>query len=401
MSKLQVQTHTAAPGSHPEKKAFTLVEMLVASFISLLLITGLLSSFAQHRRTYSQKALEQELQQNLRSALSQIHRDLRMSNSGLVMGTGFMGDWFSSLSGISSFPHVVEGGDGRDRLITVGYTGEPIGRLASGIAFGSMTCTLQANPELDLPYTPSVGDVLVLGSLEAVKVTSVAGNRIEFTTDPGEGIGGTHLSYPSGMEVYELAVVEYSLGTEEGVIGLKREDSRFTYGTEADKFVALHIESFDITETGDQITVELVGRTKAPVAGYSLEEDGYPRYTLSGRHTKRNPEPKLSVSSWDKEILMASVSGSATPTPRPTSVPVDPTPTPIPQPTATPVPQATATPAPQPTATPVPQPTATPVPQPTATPVPEPTPTPTSRPHAKQYGRCWCKGTPESVNHPK
>jgi prepilin-type N-terminal cleavage/methylation domain-containing protein len=292
------------PAAPHSRAGFTLVEMMVTSFISLLLIVGILGTFTQYRRTYSQKALEQERNQNLRMAMSQIQRDLRRCNSGMVMGMSSLGSWFPALSGATSLPYVIQGVSNRDTLITAGYTGGPVGQLALGTASGATSLSFMPDAGLVLPYSPEVGDVLVIGSVEALLVTSVSGNSIGFTTDPDSGTVGTHLSYPVGTEVYEVGMVKYSIGTYDGVTGLMREDSRFTYTNDGDKLVGLHIEELNVTQTNDQVTVELVGRTKAPLIAPLAGADGYIRERLSATHTLRNSDPELNISFWDTTILL-------------------------------------------------------------------------------------------------
>jgi Tfp pilus assembly protein PilW len=293
------------PASSGKRGGFTLVEMMVTSFVALLLILGILNTFTQHRITYSLKGLEQERNQNLRVAMSQIQRDLRMSNSGMVMGMESLSSWFPALSGVTRLPHVEQGLSGRDTLITAGYTGEPIGELALGITAGATSLTLTPDSSLDLPYSPKVGDVLVLRSVEAVKVISVSGNTIRFTTDPAMGTVGTFLSYPAGSELYEVAVATYRIGTYNGVTGLMREDSRFSYTNDGDKLISLHIEEFNLTKTNNELTVELVGRTKAPTIGPLIDNDGYLRESLSINHTLRNSDPKVDAYFWDPDVLLS------------------------------------------------------------------------------------------------
>ncbi len=70
------------------------------------------------------------------------------------------------------------------------------------------------------------------------------------------------------------------------------------------KLVGLHIEELNVTQTNDQVTVELVGRTKAPLIAPLAGADGYIRERLSATHTLRNSDPELNISFWDTTILL-------------------------------------------------------------------------------------------------
>ena len=86
------------------KKGFTLVELMVASAVALLVLSGVFASLSQYQKTFHKKNIEQEVQQNVRSAMMFLQRDLRYAGSGLTMGFQDLDDWFGLDSSIRNIP---------------------------------------------------------------------------------------------------------------------------------------------------------------------------------------------------------------------------------------------------------------------------------------------------------
>ncbi len=361
--------HTPPPHSGP-RQGFTLTEVMVAGAIAAILLTVFMSGFTQQRNTFHQKNIEQELQQNVRTAMMYLQRDLRYAASGMVMGPISLDQWFGLDASITDIPWITDGGTGPDQLTVVGISGQPVGTLSQLILEGSTSLVLDIDNDTVLPYIPVAGDVLVIAGIEAVVVNQVHNDTLSISRDPTTNGVGVHLIYPAGSEVYLLNTIQYSVADVEGTPSLLRADSRYTYSSDADKVVADGIEDFQLTRAGDVVSISLTGRSRKPVPGYtSPDGDNFPHFTLTSQNRIRNSSPRLSIQGWPSDILIAD---AYTPTPGPTAAPT-PTPTVDPYATATPVPSPSPTPEPTATPTPGPTPTLGPTPEPTATPAPTPT----------------------------
>ncbi|MCH8514606.1 MAG: prepilin-type N-terminal cleavage/methylation domain-containing protein, partial [Kiritimatiellae bacterium] len=119
------------------KRGFTLVELMVSSGLMTIVMAGFVAGFLQHRRVHHQKNIEQELQQNMRTAWTFLQRDLRYAGSGMGMGGGNIQNWFSYADkreygvpvNMARVPLIVDGGDGSDELFVIGVSGEPVATL--------------------------------------------------------------------------------------------------------------------------------------------------------------------------------------------------------------------------------------------------------------------------------
>ncbi|MCC5850637.1 MAG: prepilin-type N-terminal cleavage/methylation domain-containing protein [Verrucomicrobia bacterium] len=294
----------------PTKRAgFTLVELMIASGVATVVLAAFANGFIQQRRTHHQKNLEQELQQNVRTAMTFLQRDLRYAGSGMVMGTDSAPKWFSSVEwlpkGMNTVPWVVNGGlRGTDELYLIGIAGEAIGHLSEDVWEGGRELPLTLKQETLLPYQPRFGDVLLISGLEAVVVESVLGlNRVQVTRDPNTPTVGVHLIYPEGTEVHQFSAIRYWVQEVEGVPSLLREDSRFTYASDEDRVVADGIEHFKITRNGHLFEIELRGRSRRTAPGRGLS-DSLVRYEMTSSNRLRNPNPRLSIQGWPSDLLI-------------------------------------------------------------------------------------------------
>lgn len=358
----------------PKKQAFTLVELLFASALALLVLGGVFAALSQHQKAFNKNNKEQELQQNVRTAMMFMQRDLRYAGSGLTMGYQDLDAWFGLASNVNTIPWITSSGNGRDEVIIAGITGEPVATFSAWVDEGGTSLLLTILPSTILPYDPMVGDVLLLQGIEAVMVDEVISNtQVRISRDPLIPNTGVHLIYPTGSEVFQINLIHYWVADVDGVPTLLRDDSRFTYESDADRVIADGIEEFNISRTGDMVDIEIKGRSREAVSGLTDDAigDSLVRYEMTSTNRLRNTAPYLSIQGWASDILYAaadedSVEPTATTTPEATA-----------QPTAAPTTAPTAAPTAQSTAQPTAQPTAAPTAVPTAVPTAAPTPTAT------------------------
>ncbi len=291
--------------SHPKpRRGFTLTELLVATGLASVVLSSFVAAFLQQRKTFHHKNLEQEMQQNVRTAMMFLQRDLRYAGSGVVMGFLNLNNWFDVPAGMNQIPWIINGGDNSDQLLLIGISGEAVAELADHVIEGDTRMDLVIRDPAILPYSPLEGDVLVLAGIESVVVNEILSpTRIRVSRDPGVSNVGVHLIYPAGTEIFQLNVVRYRVGTVENVPSLLREDSRYSYGSDEDRVVADGIERFKVSRSGNLVEITLTGRSRRTVPGVG-SADSLLRYTMNSTNRLRNTSPRLSIQGWPSDILL-------------------------------------------------------------------------------------------------
>jgi type II secretory pathway pseudopilin PulG len=333
---------------HKRTAAFSLVELMIASSLAVIVLGAVLTGFTQHRRTFHHKNLEQELQQNVRTAMMFLQRDLRYAASGMTMGFQNLDNWFGLGAGINTIPWIGSDGDGQDDLVIVGITGEPVATLSAWVLEGGNVLDLTIRDSTVLPYTPQTGDVLLLAGIEAVLVNEVlSSTRVRVSRDPMTSGTGVHLVYPVDTEVFQLNVIEYWVDEVDGVPSLLRDDSRFSYESNEDRVIADGIERIELLRNGNIVEINLTGRSRRTLPNVPNDTvgDSRLRYTLSSSNRIRNTSPRLDIQGWPSDMLFADVDGTGN-QPPPEEEGNDPEPTPEPDPDADPEPEPTPEPTP-------------------------------------------------------
>jgi len=292
---------------NPKRNGFTLVELMVASFLAVIILGAVMAGLSQHRRTFHQKNLEQELQQNVRTAMMFIQRDLRYAASGLTMGFQNLDHWLGVDPQVTNIPWIESSGTGGDGLTLAGITGEPVADLAETVYEGENILDLVLRESVVLPYVPQVGDILLLAGIEAVVVTSVeSSTRVRVSREPLMQGTGVHLIYPAGTEVFQINVIHYSVEEVAGVPSLLRDDSRYTYESNEDRVIADGIERFELSRDGNNIEVLLTGRSRRTVPNLPNDTvgDSLLRYSLASSNQLRNTRPALNIQGWPSDMLL-------------------------------------------------------------------------------------------------
>ncbi|MDR1487053.1 MAG: PilW family protein [Deltaproteobacteria bacterium] len=214
------------------RAGLTLIELIIALFLTILLIGVTITIYQSNSRYYYQQQAILEQEQNLRTALYIMARDVRMAGDGLkVMGVsraqayvenGATGSWYTyevdssgTLAGATGLMAVygVDNNDATDTLTV--FRSE----VESSTAFGQLLASFIVS-DGNLQFTSAIpdgmvepGDILgvvyadnaVLVEAETITNSSVApgvitlGDRFK----PSSGFPGG-ISFPSGSYVYNL-----------------------------------------------------------------------------------------------------------------------------------------------------------------------------------------------------
>lgn len=280
---------------HSQSQGLTILELVVASGISLLLVLGVSVLFLSQARAYHDVKIQHELQQDLRVCVDAIGRDLRHAGYGLPANRTWADDWVTWASnltnGVSFEPatgtlartvHIVGGFDTQVSTLALSATnGATVIRVASG-----------TGPAFDRPENR----VLFLGHSETVRVISRSGDLLRISAHPVQSAAGLVYDHPVGTIVEAVSGVAYRrqplTGRFPNSMALLREPRGAGAGTAWVFMVAGDIEELQITHTSHCFDVVIRGRSAAelfhPPPGST---DTFARLAVSTRVLPRNTPP--------------------------------------------------------------------------------------------------------------
>jgi type IV pilus assembly protein PilW len=238
-------------------KGFTLIELLIGVALSSIVVLALYNLLTSQNRVYALQDDVSEMQQNIRVATEKISRDLTMAGFGKPSRLG-TSTW-PQLNGISGldFSIRVTGGNTLD---IVGCLDPADGHNVGALSVGATTITLQSGEGASF-NTTTKSDISI-GGKENAKVVSVAGDTLTIDTNPIlAGNQGLTYGYPTGVLVYTVKYVTYSVDTSDPNAPVLLVDEHRGAGQQP---VAQYIEVEGVTLTGNALDLTLTGRTRNP-----------------------------------------------------------------------------------------------------------------------------------------
>ena len=278
------------------QRGFTLVEVLVASAISILVIFGTVMLFVTHIKDYRDQKLVREMQQNVRFAVDAVCRDLRMAGYGLNIRRTEMDNWLAWETNFTENPVIQDGvgTNGSDIIsIAAAFDGTPI-YTANAVSSGVTKITVESGK--GSKFDKSQHRLIFIGRLETARVTSRAGDTLTISTDPTLSGHGLRYGYPTGATVERIEVTSYScqVGSHSLMNGpyLARSDAKSESSSlpkEMKNMVAAYIEDLQLTSDGYAFELSIQGRTSEQMTRPGTgDDDGYRRMTVTTRITPRN-----------------------------------------------------------------------------------------------------------------
>jgi prepilin-type N-terminal cleavage/methylation domain-containing protein len=184
-----MRSRRSSPTSRAERRAgFSLIELLVALFISGITLASAVGFFATHARTLKSAGYRLEAQQAMRGSLDAITRDLRLAGACLPLNGQFV-----AIDGQN-----IPGGD--SITIRTGLTRPDLSCIWAAITVatvaGANSVTVNDSTGItpgQLAYVTNTGNV----SGEFVLVSAVAPTTVSFATGLGQ-------PYPVGGSVYAV-----------------------------------------------------------------------------------------------------------------------------------------------------------------------------------------------------
>jgi prepilin-type N-terminal cleavage/methylation domain-containing protein len=279
-------------------KGLTLIELLIAMVIVSALVGGIYRTFISQQHTYVVQEQVVDMQQNLRMAINQMVREIRMAGFG---HQGKQTDPFWGAGGgmYGKYNNVVTpSGDGKSVTVVGAY--QELTTLTADALAG--TNTIQVNDASG--FNTSGLQYLCINGTESHRIISIAGNQIQFSDNLSETHYGPKDGKP-GEPVFRILAITYSLGTFDGKSALLRDDNipvgegglgpqpvaesiesiRFMY-TMNDGSVYWDTVPGNLRDNIRMIQVAIVARTDRTDPG--LHGDGYRRRTLTSNIQLRN-----------------------------------------------------------------------------------------------------------------
>ena len=272
--------------SHPRYKhevGFTLVELLIATAISGVMLGAMISFFVVQRQYLGAQEQVTEMLQNARAAMDMMVDDIRLA--GYAAPRSQFGTWITWVSpALTSNPQITQGaGTAADAISIIGSVDAPDTPLATIIAAapaGTVILTLAAGKGSEFNLTTK--KLIFIGNESAV-ITGITGDTLSIDTNPAsagnQGLTGT---YPANTAIALVKVITYQIVDNT----LKRNEN--TGG--GSQPVAENVENLQITQNGNSITVVLTARTSKQDLNYThpTAGDRYRRRTLSSEIQLRN-----------------------------------------------------------------------------------------------------------------
>lgn len=191
------------------KRGLTLIELLIVLVISSILIAGIYRTFIGQQHTYTVQEQVVDMQQNVRMAINQMVREIRMAGLGGQDETKWGAD---GMHGV--YKNVVTPADGGQSITVVG-------------AFQEMTF-LTTNAESGVTTKIEVDDAsgfntgglqyLCINGTESARIKNIVGNEIELF----EPLKENHFV---NEPIFRVLAITYSLEDFEGKRSLMRNDN--------------------------------------------------------------------------------------------------------------------------------------------------------------------------------
>jgi len=255
-----------------KKKGLTLIELLIALVLSSILIAALYRIFISQHKTYGIQEQVVDMQQNVRIAVSQMTREIRMA--------GYGGNCLAVFGNINGFTAIITPSDNSISVILA----DQIGILKQNAKKGSNQLKVTDASK----FNTDKKKYLCLNGLNNYLIQSVITDTITLTTSLSE-------DHVINEPVYVVKAITYTLGLSGGKPALRRNENT---GGGAQP-LAENIESLQFTYLDKKgnvtanppdirmVKVTVTAKTNRFDPDYK-EGDGYRRRILSSHIKVRN-----------------------------------------------------------------------------------------------------------------
>jgi prepilin-type N-terminal cleavage/methylation domain-containing protein len=195
------------------QKGLTLIELLVALTISGILGAGIYRTFVGQQHTYEVQDQVVDLQQNVRMAMNQLVRDIRMGGFGRIDSKTY------GASGMhGKYKNIVTPGNS-DLTVVAGY--EQMTTLAADAGSGLDTITVTDASSFS---TSGPKQYICINGTESHRIKKIDGKKITFFDD-GNDTGKLIENHYVNEPVFMVKAISYSLGLSDGKMCLLRNEN--------------------------------------------------------------------------------------------------------------------------------------------------------------------------------
>jgi prepilin-type N-terminal cleavage/methylation domain-containing protein len=255
-----------------KKDGVTLIELLIALVLSSILTVVLYRAFISQQRNYTVQDQVADMQQNVRIAMNQMTKEIRMA--------GYGGDMLSIFGDINGFTNIITPAS---NVITI-ILADEVGVLKQSASKGANQLRL-TNSRI---FNSDKKKYLCLNGLNSYLVQSVTEDTIILTAPLKEG-------HPINQPVYLVKAVSYYLGLSGAKTVLRRNENTGGGGQPlADNIESLEFSYFDrsgddTVNPSDILMVKVTVTARTNMLDPQLKGgDGYRRRTLSSHIKVRN-----------------------------------------------------------------------------------------------------------------
>jgi prepilin-type N-terminal cleavage/methylation domain-containing protein len=255
-----------------KKNGVTLIELLIALVLSSILTAVLYRVFISQHKTYTVQEQVADTQQNVRIAMGQMTKEIRMA--------GYGGDLLSAFGDVNGFTDIITPSSDAITILLA----DEVGVLKENTAKG----THQLKVTNAAIFNSDKKKYLCLNGLDNYLVQDITADTITLTAPLREG-------HPINQPVYLVKAISYYLGVSGGKAVLRRNENTGGGGQP----LAENIESleFNYLDTNGNVTlnppdirmVKVAVTAKTNMLDPGLQGgDGYRRRTLSCNIRVRN-----------------------------------------------------------------------------------------------------------------
>lgn len=255
-----------------KRNGLTLIELLLALVLSSILIAVLYRAFISQQKTYTVQDQVAEMQQNVRVAMGQMTKEIRMA--------GYGGDILPVFGNINGFTNIITPASNAITIILA----DEVGVLKQNTAKGANQLKV-TNARI---FNNDKKKYLCLNGLNNYLVRSITEDTIILTAPLVEG-------HPINQPVYLVKAISYYLGMSGAKTVLRRNENTGGGGQPlADNIENLEFTYFDVNGdvTANPADIRMVKVTVTAKTNISDPDykggDGYRRRALSSNIKVRN-----------------------------------------------------------------------------------------------------------------
>jgi prepilin-type N-terminal cleavage/methylation domain-containing protein len=254
------------------KNGVTLIELLIALVLSSMLTAALYRIFISHQKIYTVQDQVADMQQNVRIAMGQMTREIRMA--------GYGGNILAIFGNVNGFTNIITPASEEITVILA----DEVGELKQNALKGAQQLKV-TNASV---FNTDKKKYLCLNGLNNYLIQNVATDTITLTAPLAE-------DHPIHQPVYLVKAISYYIGLSGGKSALRRNENTGGGGQPlAENIESLEFSYFDAKGdvTANPADVRMVKVTvTARTSGFDPEYkggDGYRRRTLSSNIKIRN-----------------------------------------------------------------------------------------------------------------